>query len=117
MLGKSSGPGGIADALGGYEALLDEVLGDDAHSAHGLSPWIGTEEDILVMMMQREPGLFSPVRSGDCRGFVTVFFRRVTSGSDAFFISNNCIHAPLPPLPPSFPQMYPISSTTAIWCR
>jgi hypothetical protein len=90
MLGKTSGPGSVADVLGGYEALLDDVLGDDAHSSYGLSPWIGTEEDILLMMMQRDPRLFSPVRSGDCRRRVTVFFFRLTSATDVSFIFNNC---------------------------
>jgi hypothetical protein len=63
MLGKSGAHGGLAELLNDYGPLVDQLLGDDDDS----SGWIGTEEDVLLMMMQRDSRLFAPVRSGDWR--------------------------------------------------
>lgn len=60
MLGRGGDSSGIAELLGGYEALVDELLG----GGEGDTNWIGTEEDILMMMMRRDGRLFTPVRSG-----------------------------------------------------
>ncbi len=52
---------------GGYQEMLDSLLrdGDGDGDGDGGTGWIGTEEDILVMMMQRDVRAFRPVRSGD----------------------------------------------------
>ena len=66
MLGDAGATGSVAHVLGGYEALLDDYLGsrtsDDSGDVN--VQWIGTEEDILREMMQRETQLFAPIRSG-----------------------------------------------------
>ena len=86
MLGGAGEHGGIAKVFGGYEALLDDLLddgGSDDAAAAAEAPhvaaadsttaadirvrWFGTEEDIMVMMMQRDNSSFAPVRSG-CDG-------------------------------------------------
>ena len=65
MLGGAGHAGGVFQLLQGYEAVLDELLGDgDDRGDHVGTPWIGTEEDVLVLMMQRNPSLFAPIRSG-----------------------------------------------------
>jgi hypothetical protein len=83
MLGGAGEQGGLAKVFGGYEALLDDLLDDggsdaaaiDADAAHVAAAettaavnsrvaWIGTEEDIMVMMMQQDNRSFAPVRSG-----------------------------------------------------
>jgi hypothetical protein len=71
MLGRGGDSSGIAELLGGYEALVDELLGGD----EGDSNWIGTEEDILMMMMQRDGHLFTPVRSGTIRYANQIVYR------------------------------------------
>ena len=87
MLGKGGDRGGLAEVLGGYEALVDELLGDDDDG----SGWIGTEEDILLMMMRRDSRFFVPVRSGNLR--VNPLLSSSTTNSqatDVAHIFNNC---------------------------
>ena len=74
MLGKGGDGSGIAELLGGYEALVDELLGGD----EGDTNWIGTEEDILMMMMRRDGRLFTPVRSGAPRDASQFFLLQTT---------------------------------------
>ncbi len=83
MLGGAGEHGGLAKVFGGYEALLDDLLDDGGSDAAAAAAdvadvaaaestaavssrvaWIGTEEDIMVMMMQRDNSSFAPVRSG-----------------------------------------------------
>jgi hypothetical protein len=83
MLGGAGQHGELAKVFGGYEALLDELLDDGGSDAAAAATdaadvaaaestaaansrvaWIGTEEDIMVLMMQRDNRSFAPVRSG-----------------------------------------------------
>ncbi len=61
MLGKVGGHRGLSEVLEGYEALVDKLLGDEDDG----SGWIGTEEDVLLMMLQRDSSMFVPLRSGN----------------------------------------------------
>jgi hypothetical protein len=63
MLGTTRGPKHLVGVLQEYETILDDLLREDAQNVS--SPWIGTEEDILLMMMQRDASSFHPVRAGD----------------------------------------------------
>jgi hypothetical protein len=65
MLGTAGANGSLQKAFERYEELLDDLLIDDYADADDVK-WIGTEEDIMLIMMQRDNGSFSHVRSGGC---------------------------------------------------
>ena len=66
MLGGAGTAGGVVQVLQGYESVLDELLRDrdDGGSGDVGTQWIGTEEDVLVLMMLRDASLFALIRSG-----------------------------------------------------
>ncbi len=64
MLGTAGANGSFQKVFGRYEELLDDLLIDDSADADDVGRWIGTEEDIMLIIMQRDDSSFSHVRSG-----------------------------------------------------